>query len=85
MMPFSHQHMMWEERVVAVYKEFQENFQSIYGLQMTEHEVLGEGLIKIGYENGTEIYLNYNKEDKKVEGQTVPQKGYLIIEGGVQG
>ncbi len=52
---------------------------------MTEHEVLGEGLIKIGYENGTEIYLNYNKEDKKVEGQTVPQKGYLIIEGGVQG
>lgn len=82
---FTSTYDVWEERVVAVYKEFQENFQGIYGLQMTEHEVLGEGLIKIGYENGTVIYLNYNKEDKKVEGQTVPQKGYLIIEGGVQG
>ena len=82
---FTSTYDVWEERVVDVYREFQENFQHVYGLQMTEHEVLEEGLIRIGYEDGTIIYLNYNKADRTADGRTIPQKGYLIVGGGVQG
>lgn len=82
---FTSTYDVWEERVVDVYREFQENFQHVYGLQMTEHEVLEEGLIRIGYEDGTIIYLNYNKADRIADGRTIPQKGYLIVGGGVQG
>lgn len=80
---FTSTYDVWEERVVAVYKEFQQNFQQVYGEQMTVHEILGDGLVKIGYANGVTIYLNYNNEAATLEGHEVPQKSYLIVEGGV--
>ena len=79
---FTSTYDVWEERVVAVYKEFQQNFQKVYGQQMTLHEVLGDGLVKVGYANGVTIYLNYNSEDADIEGHKVPQKSYVIVEGG---
>lgn len=68
----------WEERVVEVYTEFKENFSSVYGLQMTLHEVLDDGVVQIGYEDGTMIYLNYNSEDYKAEDFIIPAKSYYI-------
>lgn len=79
---FTSTYDVWEERVVEVYKEFQENFQKVYGQQMTMHEILGDGLVKVGYANGVTIYLNYNTETAEMEGHMVPQKSYVVIEGG---
>ncbi len=67
----------WEDRVVAVYDEFRENFSTLYGQQMTLHEILDTGLVKVGYENGTLIYINYNNTEKKAEGIAIPAKGYV--------
>jgi hypothetical protein len=68
----------WEERVVEVYTEFKENFSSIYGKQMILHESLDKGVVKVGYEDGTLIYINYNKDDKKMDGLTIPATDYII-------
>lgn len=81
---FTSTYDVWEERVVSVYKEFQENFQSVYGLQMTNHDILEDGLIAVRYENGTKIYLNYNASEAVAEGHSVPAKGYVIVEGGAR-
>ncbi len=71
----------WEERVLAVYREFRENFASVYGKQMTLHETLSDGVVRVGYENGVLIYLNYNEGQKLVNGLELPAKGYLITAG----
>lgn len=71
----------WEDRVISVYKEFRDNFSSLYGQQMTLHEILGTGLVKVGYEDGTQIYLNYNNTQKRAEGITIPAKGYVLSNG----
>lgn len=71
----------WEERVLAVYGEFQENFASVYGKQMTLHETLSDGVVRVGYENGVLIYLNYSEEQKLINGLKLPAKGYLITAG----
>lgn len=68
----------WEERVVSVYKEFKDNFSHIYGQQMILHEIIDNDLVKIGYEDGTIIYLNYSDEIRTIEGHTIPQKNYII-------
>lgn len=68
----------WEERLLTVYNEFKENFNVIYGKQMTLHERIAEGVVKVGYENGVLIYLNYNSFDVQEEGYTIPAKNYII-------
>ncbi len=67
----------WESRVVSVYEEFRENFSALYGRQMTLHEILDTGVVKVGYENGTLIYINYNTTEIKAEGIAIPAKGYV--------
>jgi hypothetical protein len=68
----------WEERVVSVYNEFKENFSQIYGQQMILHEIIEDGVVKVGYEDGTLIYLNYNQEDRTIGSFTIPAKDYII-------
>lgn len=75
---FTSTYNVWEDRVVAIYKEFKENFQDIYGKQMILHETVGDGVVRIGYEGGITILLNYNKEEVKVGGEKVPAKSYVI-------
>lgn len=72
----------WEDRVVDIYLEFKENFQSLYGKQMVSHEILGPGIIRVLYEGGTEIFINYNEEDVEMEGIRVPAKDYVMRKGG---
>jgi len=76
---FSSTYDKWEDRVVSVYNEFKENFSSIYGKQLTLHESVSTGVVKVGYEDGTLIYINYNSEDVTADGLSIPAKDYRII------
>ena len=69
---------VWEDRVVTIYNEFKENLGSVYGQQMILHEILDDGVVRVGYEDGTLIYLNYNNEDANISGLTIPAKDYII-------
>jgi len=69
---------VWEDRVVTIYNEFKQNLGSVYGQQMILHEILDDGVVRVGYEDGTLIYLNYNNEDANISGLTIPAKDYII-------
>jgi len=72
---------VWEERIVDTYNEFRENFQLVYGRQMTWHERIEEGVVCVEYENGIRILLNYNENARTVDGISIPAKGYVILNG----
>lgn len=76
---FSSTFSKWEDRVVEVYKEFEDNFASVYGKQITLHEHIGDGIVQIGYEDGTLVYINYNDEEVKVNNITVAAKDYCFV------
>lgn len=69
----------WEDRVVGVYNEFKDNLGDLYGQQMISHDFTEDNISKVGYEDGTVIYLNYNNEDVEFEGITIPAKDYVVI------
>jgi hypothetical protein len=71
---------VWEERIVDTYNEFRNNFQIIYGKQMTYHERIEDGLVCVEYENGIQILLNYNDSVRTVDGVSIPAKGYVILD-----
>lgn len=78
---FSSTYDEWEDRVVEVYEDMHRNLQCVYGKQMTSHDILETNLIRIGYENGVVIYINYNNADRTAEGVSVPANSYVVVGG----
>lgn len=70
----------WEDRVAQVYLELKENLGHVYGKQMISHEILGKNIVRIEYDTGTAIYLNYNETQAEADGIAIPAKGYVVKE-----
>lgn len=51
------------------------------GTAIKNHLKIAEGVYKTVYENGTEIFVNYNENDVEVENQTLKAVDYLIKKG----
>ena len=58
--------------------------EAIGGSAMAEHELLDTDVVKVTYENGTAVYINYRKADVNADGITVPALGYLVKGGDAQ-
>ena len=72
----------WEQVVVDTVKEFSERLSGVSGRQIVKHEVLGEKLKRLTYDNGTLVYVNYDVKEAVYDGVTIPAKEYLVIGGG---
>ncbi len=79
---FSSTYDEWEDRVVEVYQDMYQNLQEVYGQPLIDHEVLEDNLVRVEYENGTVIYINYNGSERTAEGTTVPANSYVVVKGG---
>ena len=69
----------WIDDAVSIYKEFNTTLASIWDCAMTEHTRLSEDLVKITYENGTVIYINYGDAPASADGNKIPAKDYIVI------
>lgn len=72
----------WLGTVAETYAEFQDRLSVTYGQRMIDHTILSEDLIRVEYENGAVVYVNYGSEPARVEGVTVPAVDYLVVGGG---
>ena len=44
---------------------------------MTEHTRLSTNVVRIRYENGTQLYINYGKSDVTVDGHAIKAQSYV--------
>ncbi len=58
--------------------------ESIGGSRMVKHEQIEADVVKVSYENGTQVYINYRKADVVADGMTIPAMDYLVKGGAVQ-
>lgn len=58
--------------------------EAIGGSAMVKHEQIVTDVVKVSYENGTQVYINYRKADVSVDGVTIPALGYLVKGGDAQ-
>ena len=69
----------WEDRIYDVYEKVNEALANVKGVSITAHTVEAEGVYCTSYENGVNIYVNYNNEDYVTEeGITVPADGFAV-------
>ncbi len=71
----------WEDRILNVYDKVNGALSSVKGQAIVGHCVEAEGVYCTNYENGVDIYVNYNDEEYvTAEGITVPAGGYTVEE-----
>ena len=71
----------WKDRVAEVAGEMQQALSAFEGASMLRHEVLEPGVIRVTYDNGRSLYINYTKAETAVDGVTLPAEGYAVKEG----
>ena len=57
---------------------------AIDGHPMVKHEQVTQDVVRVVYENGATVYVNYGKTDASVDGETIPALGYLVKGGDTQ-
>jgi hypothetical protein len=75
---YSSNYQDWYEQAVAMYEEADSVLSGLRNVRMTDYILLAEGVVQVRYENGTSIYVNYNKQPVTVNGVMVSAQDYRV-------
>jgi len=70
----------WRESMLAAYRILNEALQPTIGAAMADHEYLSDDIVKVSYDNGIAVLVNYTKRDYQWNGISVPARGFQVIE-----
>ena len=69
----------WKERMMEIYSRYNAELGDIYAERIVDHEILEDGVARTTYENGTNVYVNYNVTDYRTnDGIVIPARDYLV-------
>ncbi|MCM1307315.1 MAG: DUF5696 domain-containing protein [Butyrivibrio sp.] len=68
----------WSDDAVEMYNTVNSALSKVSGETIVEHEIIQEGVKKITYSNGAEIYVNYTSSEVKVGSVTVPAESFAV-------
>lgn len=70
------------DTIETQYNEFNELFQGLRSQTIIDHARVFENVFVTTYEDGTEIAVNYSNKEVEIDGKTVPENGFTVIERG---
>lgn len=77
---FGADYAAWHDRMVEIYRRYDEELGGIFGQRITGHERLGDSLACTTYEDGTKVYVNYGYTDVTAEdGTHVAARDYKAV------
>lgn len=68
----------WKEDLVKEYNTLNEVLSPLQNCTITDHEILGNRIVKVTYSNGTQIYLNYNNFAVTYESFELAPMGFVV-------
>lgn len=71
----------WRNNIVAIYQYVNSALSKVEGKMIVDRNVIGQGVVKVDYEDGTSIIVNYTGNDFKFEQVLIPAQDYMVIEG----
>ena len=77
---FSCQYKTWKEKAIKSYKKINEIYEKTEGSNIFEHSIVSDGVYRVTYSNGAEVFVNYNNEEVTINGMIIPERGYLVKE-----
>ncbi len=70
----------WADRIEQLYQEYEAFADKVEGSTIASHETLAENLVKVTYENGVTVYVNYGDKKVSAEGRELAARSYLLTE-----
>ena len=74
----------WRAQIVESYQTVSEGLSSVWGRAIVSHRCLKNGLIRVEYDNGVCIFLNYTDASLTAEGVSVQPGSFKVIQGGAR-
>lgn len=71
----------WQPQIEQAYRMVSEGLEAVWGHSIVSHQCLRNGLIRVEYDNGFRIYLNYTDKPLAADGITV-ESGWFTVIGG---
>lgn len=75
---YSSQYSVWKDSIIKEYKEINEALKSVMGACIEDRVLLDEDVVRVDYDNGISIYVNYRQTDWTGDGVTVGKEAYLV-------
>jgi hypothetical protein len=71
----------WFERAVETYNSINEEMGYLQSKTITKHERISDDVVKVTYEDGSRVYVNYSKEAVTADGIAIAAQSYHIEKG----
>jgi hypothetical protein len=78
---FTSRYSDWEVEIKRQYDFISEALTSVLNHRVISRDVLALGVIKVTYENGVHIYINYSGNGYQQDGITVEAMNFFVEEG----
>lgn len=73
----------WVQQMVDIYKELNQEVGNVWSEHITKHEEIQSNVIRVTYGTGTQIIINYNEDDVKIDDYTIRGLDFLVTKGGI--
>lgn len=80
---FTAQYTAWLDELAEISQAFTEG--DLWALRtalMMEHTRIASDVVRVRYDNGMTVYVNYSDQPVAVDGQRIPAMDYLVVKGG---
>lgn len=71
----------WIDRAVETYRRVNEEMGYLSCVEMVSHEIVGEGVAKVIYGDGSVVYVNYTNEAVTEDGVYVGARDFAVLRG----
>jgi hypothetical protein len=76
---FSAEYTAWRERVAWAAKQFTESpLSELHDQLIVRHERLSDTLVKVTYESGAAVYVNYADNPAKADGMVIEARSWKV-------
>lgn len=76
---YATQYDNWKADAVDMYNTVNEALKAVSGETIVNHEILQEGVRRVTYSNGVQIYVNYTSKNVTIDGVTVKAGNYTEV------
>lgn len=78
---FSSEYSLWKDTVTNIWKEMNERLGGVWNLTMDSHEYINSTLVKVGYSDGSAVYINYADHSQTVSNIEIKPLDYVLVKG----
>lgn len=77
---YSSEYSVYRDDIISYAKELEAVHEKTAGASIVGHEIMGNGITAVTYDNGVKIYLNYSTGQQSADGHTLEGMSYEVVE-----